>query len=63
MLAYFGAALAGLPLSLVVRKYGYDTFFAVLLACCGATIALISPLLWRKSYEQLAAEQRGSKPS
>jgi MFS transporter, OPA family, sugar phosphate sensor protein UhpC len=52
MLAYAGAALAGLPLSLVVRRYGYNAFFLVLLTCCAATAALVLPLVRHRSYEQ-----------
>jgi MFS transporter, OPA family, sugar phosphate sensor protein UhpC len=58
--AYTGAALAGLPLTLIVRRFGWNSFFAVLVVCCAATIALIVPLVHARSWEQKNPEQDGA---
>jgi MFS transporter, OPA family, sugar phosphate sensor protein UhpC len=50
--AYTGAALAGLPLTFVVRHLGWNAFFGVLLACCVSTAAVIMPLTTTRSFEQ-----------
>lgn len=50
--AYLGAALAGLPLTFVVRRLGWDTFFVVLIACCVFTAVAILPLTRLPSFEQ-----------
>lgn len=50
--AYTGAALAGLPLTYVVTKVGWNGYFAVLLVCCVATLGAILPLARNRSYEQ-----------
>jgi MFS transporter, OPA family, sugar phosphate sensor protein UhpC len=50
--AYTGAALAGLPLTLVVKNLGWNAFFGVLLLCCAATAAAILPLTRMRSFEQ-----------
>ena len=50
--AYLGAANAGVPLSLLVQQYGWDAFFAALLAACVVGIMLLLPLTRAKSYLQ-----------
>lgn len=52
--AYLGAALAGLPLTFVVRSLGWNVFFGLLIACCVATAGAILPLIKLKSFEQIA---------
>ncbi len=42
--AYLGGAMAGGPLGVLTSTWGWDAFFAVLLACGLVALALISPL-------------------
>lgn len=58
LVAYGGAALAGFPLSLCVKKLGWNSFFAVVLGCCGIVALLLAPLLKKKSFEQVEAERK-----
>lgn len=55
--AYLGAANAGIPLSIIVRDYGWPTYFSALLLACGAAILLLAPMVNAKSYIQLQAEK------
>eukprot|EP00216_Chloropicon_sp_CCMP2111_P003922 CAMPEP_0198240332 /NCGR_PEP_ID=MMETSP1446-20131203/5482_1 /TAXON_ID=1461542 ORGANISM="Unidentified sp, Strain CCMP2111" /NCGR_SAMPLE_ID=MMETSP1446 /ASSEMBLY_ACC=CAM_ASM_001112 /LENGTH=494 /DNA_ID=CAMNT_0043923051 /DNA_START=55 /DNA_END=1539 /DNA_ORIENTATION=+ len=50
--AYLGAANAGVPLSIIVRDYGWNTYFATLLAACAAVIVLMAPMVRLKSFVQ-----------
>ncbi len=54
-IAYPGAANAGVPLAFVVEKYGWNAYFAVLMACCGVVLVLMLPMMNLKSYSQLEA--------
>jgi MFS transporter, OPA family, sugar phosphate sensor protein UhpC len=58
--AYLGAANAGIPLSMVVRNYGWGAYFSVLLAACGVAVLLLVPMVKAKSYVQLEAEKKAS---
>eukprot|EP00198_Chlamydomonas_reinhardtii_P001258 XP_001690593.1 hexose-phosphate transporter [Chlamydomonas reinhardtii] len=44
-IAYLGAANAGVPLSLIIERYGWSAYFATLLGACGLALALLAPLL------------------
>uniref|UniRef100_A0A6U9RBK6 Major facilitator superfamily (MFS) profile domain-containing protein n=1 Tax=Picocystis salinarum TaxID=88271 RepID=A0A6U9RBK6_9CHLO len=50
--AYLGAANAGVPLSIIVKQYGWNAFFVALLAACGMALLLLSPMINLKSYVQ-----------
>ena len=41
--AYLGAANAGIPLSLLVNKFGWDAFFTALFGACALGILLLTP--------------------
>ena len=55
--AYLGAANAGIPLSMVVRDYGWGAYFTALLAACGVAVLLLAPMINAKSYVQLRDEE------
>lgn len=57
--AYLGAANAGIPLSIVVRDYGWGAYFTALTAACGAAVLLLAPMINAKSYVQLRGEGKG----
>lgn len=50
--AYLGAANAGVPLSIIVKKYGWNTYFMSLLVACGMAILLLAPMVNLKSFVQ-----------
>lgn len=50
--AYLGAANAGVPLSIIVKQYGWNAFFVALLGACGMALLLLSPMINLKSYVQ-----------
>ena len=50
-----GAAAAGYPLSLLVKRLGWAAFFYTLLATCAAAFGLLSPLGNAHSYVQRQA--------
>jgi len=52
LVAYMGAANAGIPLSWVVQKYGWDGYFAAMTAACVAALALLAPLANAHSHVQ-----------
>lgn len=58
--AYLGAANAGIPLSIVVRDYGWGAYFTALLAACGVAAALMLPMINAKSYVQLQKEREAA---
>lgn len=53
--AYLGAANAGVPLSLLVQKYGWDAFFATLVGACFVALLLLAPISNAKSFVQREA--------
>lgn len=59
--AYLGAANAGIPLSIVVKNYGWNAYFMTLLAACGVAVLLLAPMLNAKSYVQKQAEAKAAK--
>lgn len=50
--AYLGAANAGIPLSMIVKNYGWNAYFTTLLAACGVAVLLLLPMINAKSYVQ-----------
>jgi MFS transporter, OPA family, sugar phosphate sensor protein UhpC len=50
--AYLGAANAGIPLSLIVQRMGWNTYFATLIGACAVACLLLSPMLNAQSYNQ-----------
>lgn len=55
-IAYLGAAGAGVPIALIVQKYGWNAYFVALLASCAIILALLAPTINLKSYVQRTAE-------
>lgn len=53
--AYLGAANAGIPLSIIVKDYGWNAYFTTLLAACGVAVLLLAPMMNAKSYIQAQA--------
>lgn len=51
-IAYLGAANAGIPLSIIVKNYGWSAYFTTLLAACGLALLLLSPMVNLKSAVQ-----------
>eukprot|EP00245_Coleochaete_scutata_P005699 TRINITY_DN19450_c0_g1_i1.p1 TRINITY_DN19450_c0_g1~~TRINITY_DN19450_c0_g1_i1.p1 ORF type:complete len:546 (-),score=94.08 TRINITY_DN19450_c0_g1_i1:402-2039(-) len=51
-ISYLGAANAGLPLSIIVKQYGWDAYFTTLIASCVILILLVLPMINLKSYVQ-----------
>jgi sugar phosphate permease len=54
--AYLGAANAGVPLSLIVKNYGWGAYFAALLAACGGALLLLAPMVGLRSHVQREAD-------
>ncbi len=55
---------AGMPLSLVVERFGWAAYFSTLMAACGVAVLLLAPLAGLRSYTQqqqsLSAGQNGN---
>jgi sugar phosphate permease len=51
-IAYLGAANAGVPLSIIVKEYGWGAYFTSLLCACGLALVLLSPMVNLKSHVQ-----------
>jgi MFS transporter, OPA family, sugar phosphate sensor protein UhpC len=63
--AYLGAANAGIPLSIIVKEYGWNAYFTTLITCCGLALCLLAPMVNLQSHVQrekarLAREDGGS---
>ncbi|PSC74706.1 major facilitator superfamily isoform A [Micractinium conductrix] len=56
--AYLGAANAGIPLSIIVKDYGWGAYFTALLAACAGAVLLLAPMINAKSYVQLENERK-----
>ena len=50
--AYAGAALAGLPMSMLVGRFGWGALKVVVVACCVVVAGLLLPLVRARSFEQ-----------
>lgn len=51
-IAYLGAANAGVPLSILVKNYGWNAYFTALLVACAGAILLLLPMINLKSFVQ-----------
>mmetsp|Transcript_12749 Transcript_12749/g.40299 ORF Transcript_12749/g.40299 Transcript_12749/m.40299 type:complete len:541 (-) Transcript_12749:11-1633(-) len=51
-IAYLGAANAGIPLSIIVRDYGWNNYFVALFIACGVAMLLLAPMINLKSFVQ-----------
>merc|ERR1711871_1645329 len=51
-IAYLGAANAGVPLSIIVRDYGWNAYFTTLLAACAGALLLLAPMTNLQSFAQ-----------
>lgn len=60
-IAYLGAANAGVPLSIIVKNYGWNTYFGALMAACGCAVILLLPMVNLKSYLQQTESLYGLK--
>eukprot|EP00195_Chlamydomonas_chlamydogama_P013869 CAMPEP_0202900640 /NCGR_PEP_ID=MMETSP1392-20130828/11956_1 /ASSEMBLY_ACC=CAM_ASM_000868 /TAXON_ID=225041 /ORGANISM="Chlamydomonas chlamydogama, Strain SAG 11-48b" /LENGTH=469 /DNA_ID=CAMNT_0049587075 /DNA_START=389 /DNA_END=1797 /DNA_ORIENTATION=- len=57
-IAYLGAANAGIPLSIIVKEYGWNTYFSTLIAACALALLLLSPMTRLRSYVQREASRK-----
>lgn len=55
-MSYLGAANAGIPLSWVVNRFGWDGYFYAMAAACVVALTLLLPLANARSRAQLDAE-------
>jgi sugar phosphate permease len=55
-IAYLGAANAGVPISILVKQYGWGAFFTALMASSLIAFALLVPILNQKSFKQKQLE-------
>jgi len=51
-IAYLGAANAGIPLSIIVKDYGWNAYFSTLIGACFLALLLLSPMTNLRSYVQ-----------
>ena len=42
----------GIPLSIIVKDYGWSTYFTTLIAACGMSLLLLSPMTNLRSHVQ-----------
>lgn len=47
-----GAANAGIPLSIIVKEYGWAAYFNTLIGACGLALLLLSPMVNLRSFVQ-----------
>eukprot|EP00191_Tetraselmis_sp_GSL018_P003122 CAMPEP_0177601082 /NCGR_PEP_ID=MMETSP0419_2-20121207/14035_1 /TAXON_ID=582737 /ORGANISM="Tetraselmis sp., Strain GSL018" /LENGTH=525 /DNA_ID=CAMNT_0019094255 /DNA_START=772 /DNA_END=2349 /DNA_ORIENTATION=+ len=57
-IAYLGAANAGIPLSIIVKNYGWGAYFTTLLGACAVVLLLLSPMVNLKSFVQREAKAK-----
>ena len=50
--AYLGAANAGIPLSIIVKKFGWNYYFGALVGACAGALLLLWPMMNLKSHVQ-----------
>jgi hypothetical protein len=53
-----GAANAGIPLSIIVKEYGWSTYFSTLIGACGLALLLLAPMVNLRSYVQRKEQRR-----
>jgi OPA family sugar phosphate sensor protein UhpC-like MFS transporter len=51
-IAYLGAANAGIPLSIIVKEYGWNAYFSTLIGACALALLLLSPMVNLRSHVQ-----------
>lgn len=56
-IAYLGAANAGIPLSIIVKNYGWNYYFISLIVSCGCALLLLTPMINLKSHVQREADK------
>lgn len=56
--AYLGAANAGVPLSIIVKNYGWNAYFVALLSACGVALVLLAPMVNLKNFVQREAAKK-----
>jgi sugar phosphate permease len=52
LLLFAGAANAGIPLSIIVKEYGWAAYFNTLIGACALALLLLSPMMNLKSFVQ-----------
>ncbi len=52
LVAYIGAANAGVPLSYVLKNFGWDGYFMAMSAACVGALLLLAPLMHARSFAQ-----------
>ena len=57
-IAYLGAANAGIPLSIIVKEYGWSAYFSTLVGACGLALLLLAPMTNLRSYVQRREQRR-----
>ncbi|EFJ46805.1 hypothetical protein VOLCADRAFT_92625 [Volvox carteri f. nagariensis] len=57
-IAYLGAANAGIPLSIIVKEYGWNAYFSTLVGACALALLLLSPMTKLRSYVQREAAKK-----
>jgi len=57
-IAYLGAANAGIPLSIIVKNYGWEAYFVALGVACAMALLLLAPMANLKSYTQRESARR-----
>eukprot|EP01026_Neomeris_dumetosa_P027132 TRINITY_DN22078_c0_g1_i1.p1 TRINITY_DN22078_c0_g1~~TRINITY_DN22078_c0_g1_i1.p1 ORF type:complete len:398 (+),score=72.90 TRINITY_DN22078_c0_g1_i1:316-1509(+) len=57
-IAYLGAANAGIPLSIIVKNYGWNWYFTALVAACGGALLLLAPMVNLKSFVQRESSKK-----
>lgn len=57
-IAYLGAANAGIPLSIIVKDYGWGTYFSTLIGACCLALLLLAPMTNLRSYVQRREQRR-----
>lgn len=57
-IAYLGAANAGIPLSIIVKDFGWGAYFTTLIIACGLALLLLSPMTNLRSAVQRASNRK-----
>lgn len=55
------ACSAGIPLSVIVKDYGWNAYFSTLVAACFLALLLLSPMVKLRSYVQREAVRAARK--
>lgn len=55
------ATVAGIPLSIIVKDFGWSSYFTTLIIACGLALLLLSPMTNLKSYVQREANKKARK--